>query len=111
MPQTTSAKILEIMRANGLEGVGDGVLFPWGAKIVDIEGKKVLKAMSPKEYGEAVFAGTGIQLSDNQLYDAYCGYDGGARCINNGCTTPANYCSLTSTPDNGFFCLCKKSGT
>ncbi|CCV13153.1 hypothetical protein [Mesorhizobium sp. STM 4661] len=110
MPQT-SAEILEIMRANGLEGVGDGVLFPWGAKIVDVDGKKMLKAMSPKEYGEAVFSATGIKLEDNQLYDPYCAYDGGARCMNINCTTPANYCSLESASGVGFFCLCKKSGT
>jgi hypothetical protein len=41
------AKVLD---ENGLDGAGLGVVFPWGFKIIEIDGKKMLQPMTAEEY-------------------------------------------------------------
>lgn len=88
----------------GLENAGAGVVFPWGVKIVEINGKKMLQPMTPKEYGQAVHEETGRNLTKEEISAPRCVY-ASATCIPQGCNEVDGTCSLHHDV-NGFYCLC-----
>ena len=42
MPKSTKEDLLKELSEAGLEKAAEGVIFPWGFKLVDFNGKKVM---------------------------------------------------------------------
>jgi hypothetical protein len=56
----------KLLREAGLESAGRDVVFPFGFKIVDFNGRKALQPLTPEEYRNAVKGKTGrIYLTNN----------------------------------------------
>lgn len=100
MPKATQAEVMSALRAAGLEDAGKGVVFPWGVKIVDFNGKKALQGMTPAEYKEAVLRDTGRTLTDAEITAGTCVY-ADAVCYSQGC--PGS-CSMHY--QGGWYCIC-----
>ena len=71
------------LKEAGLENAGIGVVFPWGAKIVDFEGKKFLEALTSDEHCVLHEKVTGKILPDPGRPP--CVYVGGGDCRSQGC--------------------------
>lgn len=104
MPKIEVDELAAALREAGLEGAGRDVVFPWGVKIVELEGKKALQPMSPEEYRELVKDETGRDLSDAEVFEPSCVY-GPGRCISQGCKERNGYCEIYG--DSGrWLCVC-----
>jgi hypothetical protein len=103
--KTTVEEVKAILREAGLENAGTGVVFPWGAKIVEFEGKKALRPMSPDEYRETVRKETGKTLSDEEIRWPTCIYAN--YCISQGCTEAGHSCHIHVGEGANIFCLCE----
>jgi len=101
---TTVEEMKNALREAGLENAGVGVIFPWGAKIVEVDGKKTLQPMTPEEYRRAVEEETGKMLTDEQVQTPRCAYATGG-CVSQGCRQAGGRCSLYHG-SGGFYCLC-----
>jgi len=100
----TAEEMHDILREAGLEGAGDGVIFPWGAKIVELDGKKLLQPMTPDEYARAVEEETGRVLTPEELLTPRCSY-ASSGCVSQGCRQAGGFCSMHHNI-NGMYCLC-----
>jgi hypothetical protein len=60
------------LRDAGLEAIAQKVRFPWGFKIVDEGGQKILQGLTPKEYKGFVESHTNRKVSDAELLDPRC---------------------------------------
>lgn len=92
------------LRAAGLEGSGEGVVFPWGVKIVEINGKSMLAPMSPDEYRRAVEKRLGGTLTEEEVLGPRCATTIND-CIPVGCSGPGRYCERVYEGGNAF-CIC-----
>ena len=101
--KTTVEELNKALKEAGLEKATDGIIFPWGFKIVDFEGKKALRAMGPKEYKESVKKETGKTLTDEQLNTPSCVLASG-QCYSQGCSQVGGSCSMHY--DNFWYCIC-----
>ena len=106
--QTTTEEIKRMMKEAGLpDGAGENVIFPYGARIVEIEGKPMLEAMTVEDLRGIL--SSSAEPSDRAITAfGNCRYDGGAFCISDGCTYP-NFCSLQHENFMGFYCICKSN--
>ena len=102
--KTTVEEMQKSLREAGLEDAASGVIFPWGAKIVEIDGKKMLQPMTPDEYALAVEQETGRVLSKEEALEPNCFYSSGG-CISRGCRQAGGTCRLTSI-EGRFYCIC-----
>ena len=80
---------------------GYKVIFPFGAKIVDFEGEKVLCPMTLDEYQQAVQRDFGSERAEH-LEKGWCPWTNKG-CRSSGCTT---YCDGPFYGEGGFYCLC-----
>jgi hypothetical protein len=102
MPEATQEELLKALHDAGLEKAAEGVVFPWGFKIIDFDGKKAMQPLTPDEFKEAVLKETGKTLTEEELMDGSCVYLGEGRCHSQGCD---GACNLFTT--GGFFyCRC-----
>ncbi len=105
MPEVSASEMESVLKNAGLEKAGDGVIFPWGCKIVEINGKKFLQPLTPDEYKELVESETGKILTDEEVRDPKCSYVGGASCISTGCSAVGGRCVIFRGTQ-GFSCVC-----
>jgi hypothetical protein len=93
------------LREAGLEdAVGDRVIFPWGVKIAEVEGKKYLCALSPDEYRQIVKEATGKELSDDQVRRPDCVWTMGG-CVSSGCNAVGGHC-VDASSGGWHVCIC-----
>ena len=103
MPATTLEAMRAAVREAGLEKAGQDVLFPWGFKIAEVNGKKYLQACTPEEYKKAVLADTGKAPSEEQVRNPWCTLSMGG-CVPTGCH---GTCELAFA--GTWSCLCRTS--
>ncbi len=103
--ETTVEEVKAFLREAGLENAGTGVFFPWGVKIVEIEGKKLLQPLTPEEYRRAVENDTGKKLPD-ELAPPTCGYSTSTGCFSAGCTSASGRCRLILGRTGIIYCVC-----
>lgn len=101
-------EIIESLKSFGITDVGKDVVFPWGARVVNIDGKSKLQAMSPQEYIEIVNRKHGMSLTVEDVLTpgAPCRYANNT-CYSTGCSGD---CVLAwDVDENGFgyyYCFC-----
>ena len=103
--KTTVEAVKSVLVESGLENAGAGVIFPWGAKIVELDGKKMLQPMTPEEYRHAVHEETGKMLSEEQILPPACALAEGS-CVSQGCSQAGGTCHIYSG-HGYFYCLCE----
>ena len=106
---TNYERMQEALKEVAKDENGYKVVFPWGMKIVELDGEKVLQPMSPKEYAAIVKKNHNIELTEEELEDldrAHCSYSPSAPggCNSYGCTSSGRRCSLEF--DTNFYCVC-----
>jgi hypothetical protein len=100
--KVTSEDVRKALREAGLEDAGKGVVFPWGVRIIELDGRKFLQPGTPEDFRRAVREETGKELSDEEALRPGCTY-ADAGCISQGC--PAGGCSLHWS-SGWWYCLC-----
>ena len=103
MAQVTAEQLQEALREAGLENAAEGVVFPFGFKIVEFQGEKALQPLTPEEYKARVKRETGRTLSDEETQAGNCVYAGG-RCISQGC---AGRCRGPYGDGRSWYCICE----
>jgi len=101
----TVQEMQKLLKEAGLEDAAPGVVFPWGAKIVEIDGKNMLQPMTPAEYASAVTEETGKVLSQADLVEPDCFWSS-THCISRGCRRVGGTC-VSSYVEGRFYCICE----
>ena len=104
MPTVTATEMRNALKDAGLENAGAGVVFPWGVRIVEVDGRKMLQPMTPAEFAEAVRKDTGKELTEAEVMSPSCVYTT-ANCVSQGCAQVGGSCSM-HYGGGGWYCLC-----
>ena len=99
--EVTTEELKKALTDAGLDAAGSDVIFPFGFKIVNFEGKKALKPLTPEEYKRAIKEETGKVLSDDELEGGSCFFANGF-CYSQGCR---GRCILQAA-GGSWFCSC-----
>lgn len=67
MPEITEAEFKKSLRAVTVVESSFKVVFPWGFKVVEFEGERVLQPLTPEEYRVAVLDDPGKMLTDLEM--------------------------------------------
>ncbi len=106
MPKIQENDLLQNLK--DVEKVSDSykIISPWGFRIVDFDGKKVLRPNTPEEYRRIVEAETAKRLSEDEVLRPLCTADGNF-CVSTGCKGKPGHCEHTwSNADNAWVCTC-----
>jgi hypothetical protein len=102
--KTTAEAMKKALVEAGLENAGQGVVFPYGFEVIDFEGRKMLRPLTPEEYRQAVKDDTGKELTDEELLTPRCVVVG-ADCASQGCVQEPGWCDHRFS--NGYwYCIC-----
>lgn len=104
MAKVTRDELKKTLQEAGLENAAPGVVFPWGFKIVELEGEKLLQPLTPDEYAEVVKAETGRSLSKADIARPRCQYVN-FKCISQGCNQAKGRCGMHNQYGS-WYCLC-----
>ena len=99
---TTYEELKKVLSEAGLENAAEGVVFPWGFKIVDFMGRKAIRSLTPKEYKKAVKDETGKILTDDEAEAGGTCVFANSQCYSQGCT---GRCVLAAG-DGYWYCIC-----
>ena len=67
MPEITESEFKQLMKNVTVVDSAFKVVFPWGFKIVELDGEKVLQSLTPEEYRIVVESDPGKKLTDLEI--------------------------------------------
>ena len=103
MPQSTPEDLNKFLRSVGLEETAKSVVFPLGFKVVDMDGKKMLRALTRSEHQEFIQKETGQPVDAKNLDDPRC-FGAGGSCVSQGCP---GICILYHDNNGTAACACR----
>jgi hypothetical protein len=105
MPKVTAQEVQRALAKVARDKDAPKVIFPHGFRIVDFEGEKVLRPLTPDEYKEVVSRETGKAPSAQEMLDPPCTMTN-VRCVSTGCEAQRGRCEMHFNPRGGYVCLC-----
>jgi hypothetical protein len=87
---TNAEQLAEQLKGVAMVASHPKVVFPYGCRVVEIAGEKVLRPLTPAEYKELVLAKTGKTLTDEDLMLDKCLWGWYTGCVNVGCNGQCN---------------------
>lgn len=107
MATITNDELARILKDAGLEDAAQGVVFPWGVTMIEIDGAKILRPMTPLEYSSVVKRETGRDLTDEEISSPSCSWTSSG-CVSEGCRQAGGWCRMDyDHVGHSWYCICE----